>query len=675
MPIPPVRLNIDPAGYAGPIVPPLQTPDVYGGRGRSPLYGLLEQRARIQNAMAAKQLQMMQEDINRQRLERRGMKSPLRLGVQMPRVQGPLQQAAPRGDPREMLLGEALRGVSPSRTGMRGMGMANYINVLRGMQGEGGATGIAPYVPPELLQAELEAARGQAAPYPEPGMSGSYRAGWRPSTMLKKGSLPGPPRSGHGHPYFKNAPAQFKHGTLPGTLKKNQKAKLHEGEVVISADQVDEPLMAYLMNDKLRKLRTGQMDGKGTGPGAYRGGTLGAKFTEMPGYQEGSLWERFNRYAEDVDRAALTRLNALLYGSRPAAMERGFRGFGESARDIIPARGEKAPEPRKPDEEMSVKEWLATYGPGAGPDIDYLTEDWEPRWPVMPTIPTPSREAVGIPGAPFEGPERRAADVLGTVAQQEEEFLKGAKERRETAATEAAEEQERQRIEEATARQEASLQEALARVRRGDLGTREAPLMLRGDPSIPLQEAFNTAAALREGETPEQFAARGKAEHERFMTITNRSKAERIQDFLASPTGSEMDPQQARILENQAKFLLRQSETIEERQFKRDERAKDRMAELEKAMTVYRSALAKAEATATVQTRREQATAERDLRRNIFKLEEQIREGHEEGYSEETILDLIRKVAQAEFELRGDVGDEDYEAFEAWVIEQYQDFL
>ena len=78
------------------------------------------------------------------------------------------------------------------------------------------------------------------------------------------------------------APTPYKKGSLPGTISAppgGKVVRVHDKEAIISADQADEPLMAYLMADKLRKMQTGQMDGKGTGPGRKK----------MPSYQMGSM--------------------------------------------------------------------------------------------------------------------------------------------------------------------------------------------------------------------------------------------------------------------------------------------------------------------------------------------------------------------------------------------------
>jgi hypothetical protein len=71
----------------------------------------------------------------------------------------------------------------------------------------------------------------------------------------------------------------MKRGTLPGTVPKTGKALIHEGEVVVPKEQVDRPLLHYLMADAMEK---GVPLGKG-GEG-YKCGSL-------KGYQAGTLLE------------------------------------------------------------------------------------------------------------------------------------------------------------------------------------------------------------------------------------------------------------------------------------------------------------------------------------------------------------------------------------------------
>jgi hypothetical protein len=69
MPIRDVPLNIDRFGQAGSIVPRPANINVgggYGGGGRSPIYDLLAQQAKLRNQMAKAQLKAMKEDLRQQ---------------------------------------------------------------------------------------------------------------------------------------------------------------------------------------------------------------------------------------------------------------------------------------------------------------------------------------------------------------------------------------------------------------------------------------------------------------------------------------------------------------------------------------------------------------------------------------------------------------------------------
>lgn len=304
MPIPDVPLNIDPSGYAGSIVRPIRVDRTTRSRrpvqpfripklGRSRSSGLrsflkkqAQQRERIANAQLKALRQETSQDrraFNREELERRnadfraqqaqsrrpsrarrpifGDRGPARVSERG--RAGMMAQAALaspgtyRGDPfgaqniQNMI---ASIGIPAAQQGLMQTGQ------LLGQQGRGGVVS-GPEAPP------------RRNPY-------GWMEGLSGTTQLppyEGGTLPGYGENTRDHPFFTNAPSNFDAGSLPGTLEKDQEAKLHEGEVVISADQVDEPLMRFLIGDKLRKMQSGQMNGKGTGPG------------DMPSYQGGNI--------------------------------------------------------------------------------------------------------------------------------------------------------------------------------------------------------------------------------------------------------------------------------------------------------------------------------------------------------------------------------------------------
>jgi hypothetical protein len=65
----------------------------------------------------------------------------------------------------------------------------------------------------------------------------------------------------------------FLEGSLPGTVPKTGNYQLHRGEVVVSEPQVDEPLIAALVEDKMRKGITGK-NPKGHRGNSYDQGSL-----------------------------------------------------------------------------------------------------------------------------------------------------------------------------------------------------------------------------------------------------------------------------------------------------------------------------------------------------------------------------------------------------------------
>ena len=163
--------------------------------------------------------------------------------------------------------------------------------------------------------------------------------------MFERGTLPGRGKNTRTHPFFMNAPSNFRGGSLPGTLPNNQTANLHKGEAVISADQTDEPLMRYLMGDKLRKLATGQMDGKGTGPGdmpSYRHGSNipGAPVADEDAFEDLLRGEIGGEDLQAEDIPWNERVTNILYGEEPLTTEVGTAGrLGEIGGRMLGAPG------------------------------------------------------------------------------------------------------------------------------------------------------------------------------------------------------------------------------------------------------------------------------------------------------------------------------------------------
>jgi hypothetical protein len=227
-----------------------------------------------------------------------------------------------------------------------------------------------------------------------------------------------------------------------GTVPKTGPYELHKDEIVISADQVDEPLLHALKTDKLKKMATGQMDGKGTGPGrsleggSYRGGTLkgyvkGYKKGTLGSYQEGfgpasdfidDYWKQFI-LDEDLSNLPGARPESGMTvpprrGMPPADWERFLGGerppVGGAPRGgaMVPSRGGMAP--GRGGGAMSVLEGgmdlppssgellRAPPGAGGGGEIPNVESMWD-KWRVTGT------RSPGGKGARSLGPGARAA--------------------------------------------------------------------------------------------------------------------------------------------------------------------------------------------------------------------------------------------------------------------------
>lgn len=275
-----------------------------GGRrkGGGNLGGLLSNMAGIRQSIAKQELELMKEQVRaaregRTRGRRREGVDPM--DKRLKAEQAGILTAQRRRLEQEQRARDQIIGMAQGSVGKSGndFGLYNLLTTLKGMTGyEGGASsfqdspGIAnePSVAKAMMAARTAMPRGtgirtaRGAPV---GESRGYTPSFDPSPYqtFNKGLL-GSRESGGGIP--EDGPYE-----------------LHRGEHVISADQIDDPLMRYLMRDKARKMATGQMDGKGTGPGvkvkgSFQSGTLSPNLPssmETHEEQQAALIRNLNR--------------------------------------------------------------------------------------------------------------------------------------------------------------------------------------------------------------------------------------------------------------------------------------------------------------------------------------------------------------------------------------------
>ena len=376
-------------------------------------------------------------------------------------------------------------------------------------------------------------------------------------------------------------------GTLPGTIPETGQALMHEGEAVIPAEQVDQPLLRYLREDAMRKgvpLGQGTRDGYGCGTLKYQAGSLGG-----PGDMEAyAKW-----FAEGNDPL-----------QRGAAAQRGIQGWQSTPKPPAPAVPRRSPWLGQLDDVSRRSPWLGKTddtiklmakateaveagkpvaddvtkalkktkkgkaflaalvatggiaamsgeaeklpwykmmmlgsGIGAAPLAVYeatkkMTEQEEPSAPRA--LGESMRGLVGGAGATVGG-------VAGPFAQGLAPELEG-----EQPMPPAPEGPPVEQMMGAQPQpgppgpQPGSLEGALGRTSQGDFGSPEAPLQLQGAPEGPYPESMQDLRSL-----PENITARHKAG-------MNMVEAERLLDHLQFH-GHELDPNQYQMLTEQAK--------------------------------------------------------------------------------------------------------------------------
>ncbi len=320
----------------------------------------------------------------------------------------------------------------------------------------------------------------------------------------------------------------YKKGSVPGTVPKTGPYELHEGEVVISADQVDPPLMRYLQGDKLRKMIAGQMDGKGTGPG-HKGPTPGVTSKKMieDEFQDGtvgpvapySMAMEYPRYRTGMPAPAPmpeAPIDPQAVPVNPYAPP----GFGGGM-------GTGGPAPMNPG--MGTWNWIKNF---YGFDMPEGAEepDWSPR-----EYGEALRGGIGeLWGATGEPAGEFLGGVFGTEEKPTVEETEFALETGPAAGQQAYVDQ---------ADTPSDIEKALGRVARGDYGSRDNPLELGpGDLSDEeLQDARR--------QTVEGIRERG----EDLESFLNKQKAIRMRDYALRETW--LDPQTRKALMDEAKFL------------------------------------------------------------------------------------------------------------------------
>lgn len=256
-----VNLNIDPSGYAGSLVNPLPMPVGRGSGSGIDLKALLDQAMRLRNAIAKAQISAIKEEVRRSRESSRFARKDrqdeffARKNRRSGRERGPDYGSA------------AAALLSSNRAFRQPFDTENLAQWLRFIGPDAAHRG--------LMQSGALLGQTRAGinnPQPE-SPNATYRLTGDPS------SVPESPYNLEDILSLQKNPSVFgfEKGTLPGTIPETGETEVHKGEVILSKDQVDEPLLRYLIRDKLKKLRSGQMDGKGTGPGrkrGYQGGSL-----------------------------------------------------------------------------------------------------------------------------------------------------------------------------------------------------------------------------------------------------------------------------------------------------------------------------------------------------------------------------------------------------------------
>ena len=417
-----------------------------------------------------------------------------------------------------------------------------------------------------------------------------------------------------------------------GTIPETGPYELHEGEVVVSADQVDRPLLAALKADKRSKMHSGQMDGKGTGPGvptaksmvkdefmggtlhSYQAGSVGDDaamrdkylrkvMEEMEAERERERSNRENQWVNEQTPEQTDAMEEWMTTGRGAFSEADsvpdpsgsqFGGLGELARLIGGKMDVKGPSPAN---------WLDLGPEGKAPPGD-ITEILGAE-----AEPLPMRRDTSM--APMVGPQADVERAGGMI-------------------------------------NERTIQRAAG----GDRGLGAAgPLtMVSSGPDDP-------DSWTEQMKDPELR----KADMEKTMAALNTQKADRLQNYLMQNAG-EMDPQTFKSIQDQANQLKAINKSERDRQDLKDENAKDRITEMEKAYTDYQGKLALAESRGQASQDVGLRQAESHLRGKLETYELKFLEGVEDGWGHDVLAAYVDAMFDIKAKLEGvEPGDEGYQ--------------
>ena len=384
-----------------------------------------------------------------------------------------------------------------------------------------------------------------------------------------------------------------------GTIPKTGPYELHEGEIVVSADQVDRPLLAALKADKLNKMYSGQMDGKGTGPGPptaksmvkdeFRGGTLGS-------YQGGTMRSILDALMEDQEPKS---------EAEQLAKDEAWADLGRWA--ATPSEGQPKPSESGPESGFfdlpGFEPWkgLPSSAREAGeriregmPDFGGMAEDIGGFWGGLTGAPGTPEPETALAGQNIEKPEQLGVESPAGVLDQ-------------------------------GAPPEPSRPSSAAAY------------------DVPLQEGVSAEDQLF---NPQSQKWRDN-QHSKFMAAMNEQKADRLDDFLAGNAGS-MEPSQHAELSKQSKQLRQSVDTYEKRVEVRRSVEETLFQKAQEAILNYEGVVDKAKvqakATGDRWNRRDQQAEYRDLKRNLFDLQDAFGQGKYDDF--DGIMDLMASLQQ-----------------------------
>lgn len=553
--------------------PRVQAPDRnYAPRGgrRGGIYDLLGQQAQLRAAVAREQLRQMKDQGKRAResyasetqgrypRERRRM-AAMSDAEKLSLLRSARKGAAREGAAQENVMGEAMRGSAFAPRDYRDYNRVATLN--RFMPGGVSRFSGVPLAGMDAMnRARLDAFSDRRL---EPNYYGAAGVPGGGEEYLP-GYNTGLPTDREGQPGSVSSVGRIRShadGTLPGTVPKTGPANIHEGEAVVSADQVDEPLMRYLMADKMKKMESGQMDGKGTGPGkdmqSYQGGSYGppANLFDDPSYSDEDILPGGGGAPDgpgwlDVDPSRWTA----------RALGEAFRRPFQGADEVLGGIGE-------------------FFGGVAGTEAPPSPE----AVAGAPTEPLPM-EGSRIPPGPYAMPE-----LEGELGQAGEDIY------------------------------QRSLAETQGRVAAGDYGSPGDPLTLSGGARPPGEPRAD--AHLPEEEqyfNPESQKWR-EAQDRKVERANRESELMRLQGYMVKNAG-QMDRETFKSMSDKANQMHQAIQMDKTRDTEREKHATELQAGLQKAMAAYESASMKANVEANAKTNQELIRSQREVSSHFHKI-------------------------------------------------------